>query len=439
LPRIKKLKKVFILDTSVLLYDMKAIHSFPNCEIILPLIILDELDRFKDRTGLIGESARYVNRFLDNLRAEGRLDQGVNVGSSGQSIRILIENQTEELQSTHGLNIDYGDNKIIMTALRIKREQPKIILRVITKDINLRVKCDALGITAEDYYKDHLDIELGKAYTGVKTLMLADTEVDEFYSNKRLEINNEEYELSSNEFIIGRGSGNNSFLGMFRDGTIIPVNDVSMEKTIGVEPKNKEQRFAIKALLDPSIPLVTLTGLAGSGKTFLTLMSGLNGVFTESYKRIVITRVMQPVGRDVGFLPGDINEKMSPWLAPIVDNFRHAFKDLNYFEMMKEKDEIEIAPLSFIRGRTFNNSFVIVDEAQNATIHELKTIITRIGTDSKIVLLGDTDQIDTPYIDRVSNGLSIIVEKFKDIPLTAHVQLRSGQRSDIASLASNML
>ena len=202
MPRIKKSNKVFILDTSVLLYDMKAIHSFPNCEIILPLIVLDELDRFKDRSGLIGESARYVNRFLDNLRSDGRLDQGVDVGSSGQSIRILIENPGDESGHSYGLDVDYGDNKIIMSALRIKREQPKINVRVITKDINLRVKCDALGITAEDYYKDHLDIELGKAYTGVKHLMLTDSEIDEFYSNKRLEIDNEEYELFSNEFII---------------------------------------------------------------------------------------------------------------------------------------------------------------------------------------------------------------------------------------------
>jgi PhoH-like ATPase len=192
-------------------------------------------------------------------------------------------------------------------------------------------------------------------------------------------------------------------------------------------------------LNDPSIQLVTLTGIAGSGKTFLTLLSAMGHLTGDAYKRIVFTRSIEPVGRDLGYLPGTIDEKMSPWLAPIFDNFRHAFGDTTYFECMMQKGQIDIAPLSYIRGRTFNDSFVIVDEAQNATIHELKTVITRIGTGSKIVLLGDTDQVDTPYIDSKSNGLSIIIEKFKDSHLSGHIRLSRGQRSDIATLASKIL
>jgi PhoH-like ATPase len=182
-----------------------------------------------------------------------------------------------------------------------------------------------------------------------------------------------------------------------------------------------------------------LTGIAGSGKTFLTLMAGLSGIYEKKYKRIVVTRSIQPVGRDLGYLPGDMDDKMDPWMAPLVDNFRHAFSDITYFSMMREKGTIDIAPLSYIRGRTFNDSFVIVDEAQNATIHELKTIVTRIGKGSKVVLLGDTDQVDTPYIDSRSNGLTIVIEKFRMESVSGHVRLSRGQRSELASLASKIL
>ena len=214
---------------------------------------------------------------------------------------------------------------------------------------------------------------------------------------------------------------------------------VNMDQNMGIEPRNKEQKFALALLNDPRITMVTLTGIAGSGKTFLTLMAAMANLEASNYKRIVFTRSIQPVGRDLGYLPGDMGEKMSPWLAPIADNFRHAFGDTSYFECMISKGQIDIAPLSYIRGRTFNDSFVIVDEAQNATIHELKTIITRVGKGSKIVLLGDTDQVDTPYIDSKSNGLTIVVEKFKASHLTGHIRFTRGQRSEVASLASNLL
>ena len=213
----------------------------------------------------------------------------------------------------------------------------------------------------------------------------------------------------------------------------------NLTRTISLVPKNKEQKFAVDILTRESVKLVTMTGLAGSGKTFLTLMAALSAIQEKKFDRIVITRSLQTVGKEIGFLPGDIDDKMSPWLSPILDNFRVAFKDETYFEMMRKKGQIEISPLAFMRGRTFNNTFLIVDEAQNSTIHELKTIITRVGEGSKIVLLGDTDQIDTPYLDSLSNGLTIIVEKLKNNELVGHITLLKGERSALATLASKVL
>jgi PhoH-like ATPase len=225
---------------------------------------------------------------------------------------------------------------------------------------------------------------------------------------------------------------------MVRDDKIIHV-DIRINDMVRVSPRNKEQKFALNLLTDSDIQLVSLTGIAGSGKTYLTLMAALSGIYNDKYSRIIITRSMQPVGKEIGFLPGSLEEKMAPWMSPIVDNFRCNFKDITYFEIMCEKRQIEVAPLTYMRGRTFNDSFIIVDEAQNATIHELKTIITRVGDNSKVVLLGDVEQIDTPYIDTLSNGLTVVAEKFKNSKFTGHVTLTRGERSPLATLASKIL
>jgi len=428
-----KNRKMLVVDTSVLLYDMESIHSFPGNDVVLPLIVLDELDRFKEKPGLLGESARYVNRFLDNLREHGKLDQGITIPDSDQTIRVALKTPRYDL--LNDWDQDKGDNRIISIALELKEENPAQSIRVITKDINLRVKCDALGIQAEDYFADHIDIESEGEYTGWREIALLPEQIDKFYSSN-FEAP-KDLLLVENEFIVAK-SGSSSFIAQHRNGKFHKLN-CKIESISKVEPKNKEQKFAIESLLHDDIPLVTLTGLAGSGKTFLTLMAALEAQQEGKYSRIVFTRSIQSVGKDMGYLPGDLKEKMAPWLAPIVDNFRHVFKDVTYFDMMIERGEIEIAPLSYIRGRTFNDCFVIVDEAQNATIHELKTIITRIGTNSKVVLLGDTDQIDTPYIGKTSNGLSIVINKFKNNRLHSHVHLARGQRSELASAASKIL
>ena len=430
-------RKILVLDTSVLLYDRMAIHSLPENDIVIPLTVLDELDRFKEKKGLLGENARYVNRYLDTLRQNGRLDKEVVIKENGQTIRVELEGN-QEIVIPDGLNSSCPDNKILAVGLYLQRLNPGRVVKIITKDINLRVKSDALGLIAEDYYKDH--IETDNIYIGETEVWFHDNEVASFFETGVIDIPDEsDAGLFPNQFVLGKGPSGGSLLGMYKNDRIekLPVTDI--HKNVGIEPRNKEQKFALALLGDPDIQLVTLTGIAGSGKTFLALLSAMGHLGLENYKRIVFTRSIEPVGRDLGYLPGDMDEKMSPWLAPIVDNFRHAFGDTTYFECMRQKGQIDIAPLSYIRGRTFNDSFVIVDEAQNATIHELKTVITRIGAGSKIVLLGDTDQIDTPYIDSKSNGLSIIVEKLKGSKLAGHITLSRGQRSDIATLASKIL
>lgn len=418
-----------IIDTSVLLYDKHSIHSFPGNDIVLPMVVLDELDKFKEKPGLLGEAARYINRYLDQLRSKGRLDHGVMIDDVDQTIKVL----TRDYDVETGLDQTRNDNKIISSAMYLKNTEDKNTI-VITKDINLRVKCDALGINAEDYYKDSLDVQ--EFFTGMQHLDLSDEQIDSLYEDESLAVENS---YPENIFLVCQGeSQGKSALCIYQSGRISLVKASAGNQT-DVKPRNKEQRFALSALNNPRIPLVSLTGLAGSGKTFLTLMSGLDAVLSGKYERIVVTRSIQTVGKDIGYLPGSMDEKMEPWLAPIMDNIRHHFKDRTYFEMMLEKGTIEIAPLSHIRGRTFSDSFIIVDEAQNTTIHELKTIITRIGENSKIVLMGDTDQIDTPYIDKRSNGLTIVIERMKETKLSAHIDLPRGERSELATFASQVL
>jgi len=434
------MRKYFIIDTSVLLYDKCSIHSFPGNDVIIPLVVLDELDRFKDKKSLVGENARYINRYLDGLRGRGSLHEGIEV-ENNQTIRVHIPGDAEPIPDA--LNPTSGDNKIIGTALLIRSRYPDSKVAVITKDINFRVKCDALNIPSEDYNKDRIVENERDLYRGYSDIEMDSSAIlNEGYDKRLIDIENLDYNLYQNEFVTLKFESQ-SFLGQRVGDKIVKILDKeSLDLDfVGVKPRSREQLFALNLLLDENIPLVSITGIAGSGKTFLTLMVGLEGIHSGRYDRIVITRNLQPVGRDIGYLPGSLDEKMGPWMSPIVDNFRQGLKDkdLTYFKGLKEKGKIEVAPLAFMRGRTFSNTFLILDEAQNATIHELKTVITRIGENSKIVLLGDVEQIDTPYIDTVSNGLSIISEKFKNEKLAGHVTLKKGERSNIATLASKII
>ncbi|HCT54262.1 MAG TPA: hypothetical protein DF712_17580, partial [Balneola sp.] len=297
----------------------------------------------------------------------------------------------------------------------------------------------------EDYYKDKIIEEVDECYKGFVDLEVEDPEIiDRFYNNENITLDIEtllERELYPNEFICVKHKSQ-SFLASKVGKRIKKLNKLDeIDEYLGIKPRNREQTYALNLLCRDDVPLVSLTGIAGSGKTFLTLMAALDSINKGKHKRMVITRNIQPVGRDIGFLPGDANDKMLPWIAPIIDNFQQGMKDadLIYFDGMRSRGQIEIAPLAFMRGRTFSDTFLIIDESQNSTIHELKTVITRIGENSKIVLLGDVDQIDTPYIDSLSNGLTVIAEKFKNENLAGHVQLQKGERSALSYLASKII
>ena len=428
--QIETARKCFVVDTSVLLYDKNSIHIFGNNDLVIPLVVLDEVDRFKEKPGILGENARFVNRYLDSLRETGSLHEGVTL-ASGQKITVDIG----DYKIPTGLKEDYGDNRIIACAVGLKNLGRNVV--VVTKDINFRVKCDALGIYSEDYKRDKINVDKSELYSGNEEFPVDPELIDAFYSDEELLDEQIIEETLVNQYVLLKDTNGRSALGCRHKNSIKPLFS-HVDKSVNLTGKNKEQKFAIDMLNRDDIKVCSLTGIAGSGKTYMTLVSAMSGLQQKKYERIVITRSMQTVGKDIGFLPGDINDKMDPWLGPIMDNFRQAFKDLTWFNMMREKGQIEVVPLAFIRGRTFSNTFLIVDEAQNSTIHELKTIITRVGEGSKIVLLVDIEQIDTPYLDTMSNGLTIAIEKLKGEELFGHVTLTKGERSEVATLASKI-
>ena len=443
-----KHRKVFVVDTSVLLYDKHALFNMHGNDIVIPIVVLEEMDRFKTREGLLGENARFYNRFLDETREKGRLNTGVFIKEHDINLKVSSLSSWEGLE---GLDKNTNDNVIISNANYFtinndKEFNSKVI--VITKDINLRVKCDAVGIEANDYYADYEFVETDNLYQGHVELLVDPDIINRAYSGNHLKIkedlidNGYQLDISENEFVILKANnGSNQSCLMMRNTKNLVTLETKQElqKQSGIEPKNKEQIFALELLLNEEIPLVTLTGIPGSGKTYLALMTALKFIEKNTKKRIIFTRPIQTVGKDIGFLPGDLNEKMSPWLAPIVDNFRNQFGDLSYFEMMMEKGQIDVAPLSHIRGRSFNDSIIIVDEAQNATVHELKTVITRTGRNSKVILLGDIEQVDLPYVNKFSNGLTIVTEKLKNESLTGHVNFTRGYRSELANIVAEKL
>ena len=437
-------KKLFIVDTSVLLYDKSCIENFRGNDIVIPLIVLEELDRFKSREGILGENSRYFNRFLDELRDKGSLYDGIYLDELNLSIRIESNNCWKGLEN---LDSNSNDNLIIATAnylkkkLKLKNIYESII--VITKDINLRVKCDSVNIDANDYYADYEFLINKNTFLGINQIEVERKIINDLYNNKHIVLRKipELTEVCENECIVLKSKDDSSSALAIRkfNSLVLAASKQDICKKTKLEAKNKEQIFALNLLLDENISLMTMTGVPGSGKTYLALMTALSEIEKEKKKRIIFTRPIQTVGKDIGFLPGSLSEKMAPWLSPIVDNFRNQFGDLTYFNMMMEKGIIDIAPLSYIRGRSFNDAIIIVDEAQNATVHELKTVITRTGKNSKILLLGDIEQVDLPYVNKFSNGLTIVTEKLKNEKLVGHVHFEKGYRSDLANAAAKLL
>ncbi len=437
--------KSFILDTNVLLYDPQAIFRFEENNIIIPITVIEEIDRFKKDMNETGRNARQVSRFLDELRKKGSLSSGIGLESGG-TLRVEIYEEKVMKRLPPELREERGDNRILAVAFDVKEksgEQPVIF---VTKDTNLRIKADAIGLVAEDYESDKVDIE--ELYTGFSEQEVEPEMIDRFHGQGWVE---SQWGFLPNQFVTLRDMTNPSHTGIGRfDATkrqILPIRRVGREGVWSIHPRNREQNFALDVLLDDSIKLVTLVGKAGTGKTLLAIAAGLHKTAEENvYNRLLVSRPVFPMGKDLGFLPGDIEEKLTPWMQPIFDNVelllsgheaekRHSkgYKELMAMGLM------EIEPLTYIRGRSIPNQYLIVDEAQNLTPHEIKTIVTRAGEGTKVVLTGDPYQIDNPYVDSSSNGLTYVVEKFKEEAISGHVTMMKGERSALAELAANLL
>ncbi len=437
--------KNFILDTNVLLHDPQALFKFQENNIIIPITVIEEIDRFKKDMNETGRNARQVSRILDTMREKGSLALGISMPEQG-TLRVELFSEKFFKHLPVDLRADSGDNRILAVALDMRERHPDVPLIFVTKDTNLRIKADALGLTAEDYESDKVDIQ--DLYSGTRNIEMSAEAVDRFYGQGWLEAPEG---LSPNEFITITDSANHSHTAICRydssSARIVPVRKIPKEGIWSIYARNREQSFAMDVLMDDSIKLVTLVGKAGTGKTLMAIAAGLHKTAEENiYNRLLVSRPVFPMGKDLGFLPGDIEEKLTPWMQPIFDNVellisghesekRHS---KGYKELMA-MGLLDIEPLTYIRGRSIPNQYLIVDEAQNLTPHEIKTIVTRVGEGTKIVLTGDPYQIDNPYVDSSSNGLTFLVEKFKNEKIAAHVTLTRGERSELAELAANLL
>ena len=388
----------------------------------------------------MGANARKIIRMLDSLREKGTLHKGVRLGK-GKGI-VFVKNCNEHDKN---LDLSIADNEIISVALNEKEKNPNRKVIVVSRDINMRVKCDALGLVTEDYQVNQIVKDTSHIYTGFIEHLVDEPLIDRFYAGENIYLEKDEIVLMPNQFVLLVSNQNQKKTALARflnaHTPLKRINGEHKKGMWGVKPRNKDQIFALDLLQDPSVHIVTLVGKAGSGKTLLAIAAGLYQTMeTQEYKRLVISRPIQPMGRDIGFLPGTMAEKMAPWVAPIQDNLQFLMgNDKETLRMYIEDGTIEVEALTYIRGRSISNAFIIVDEAQNLTAHELKTIITRVGENTKLVLTGDVEQIDNVYIDETSNGLTHAVERFKSYDISGHVTLVKGERSKIATLAAKIL
>ncbi|MBD2325624.1 PhoH family protein [Alkalinema sp. FACHB-956] len=441
------MNKSFVLDTNVLLHDPAAIHRFGENDVVLPITVIEELDRFKKQPETTGRNARQVSRMLDELRQQGTIIQGIPLDNGG-TLRVALCHRETLRELPPELEGDRADNEILAVALELRRQcQCPVVL--VSKDTNLRIKADALGLDVSDYETDKVDIS--DLYTG-SAEVLVDAEVisqlfreggvilpGEFFPNQAITLVNQ-LNPSHTALAIVDGSGKK----------LVPITKFPHSGISRIQPRNREQSFAFDLLLRDDIQLVTLVGFAGTGKTLLAIAAGLHKVADERlYSRLLISRPVVPMGRDIGYLPGDIEEKLAPWMQPLFDNFDLIFgtqdstgKPSHWrkgHEELIERGLLQIEPLTYIRGRTLPQQFLIVDEAQNLTPHEVKTILTRAGEGTKIVMTGDPDQIDNPYVDAASNGLTYAVERFKSEAIAGHITLARGERSILAERAAALL
>jgi len=404
--------KNYVLDTNVLVHDPESIYSFEDNNVVIPLPVLEELDSLKRRSDSVGRSARQVVRELDKFRESGDLSKGVRLENGGTLTVMSLTNLREDF--VEYFRSKYIDNWILAYVVRLSRTS-SIPTILVSKDISLRVKASALGIQAQDYLTDRSNLSL--LPDGYKFVEVPISDGESLSG------------LLENEYFKVK-QGKAARLSLDLSSTIW-----------GIQPLNEEQLYAMDAMMDDEVSLVTLVGIAGTGKTLIALACALEKMINQKkYRRIIVARPLVPMGKDVGFLPGSLEEKLEPWMQPIMDNLEFLFDrvGMSLKEFLK-KNVMEIEALSFIRGRTIPNQFVIIDEAQNLTPHEVKTILTRIGNNTKVVLCGDPYQIDTPYLDKDSNGLVYAASRLIGNPLVAHITLKMGVRSALASLAAERL
>ena len=439
-------KKTYIIDTNVYLTDSSAINAFGIHDIVIPLKVLEEIDKHKKRQDGVGAQARRFIRTLDHLRSKGSICTGVRIGRGKGLIRAANYDPTVIPKEW---NKNDADNQIIATALTEKKVNPSKKVIVVSRDINMRVKCDSIGMTTEGYDSSRVVRSSSELYTGFAQILVDDQLIDQFYDGEKviLESEGREHKLNPNQFImlVSSSSEKKTALARFISNSMPLQRIPTYKKGVwGVKPRNKEQGLALDLLMDPSVPVVSLIGKAGSGKTLLAVASGLEQVVESTresqYKHLIVSRPIQPLGKDLGYLPGTLEEKMNPWLAPIQDNLRFLMgNDRATLDEYMHQGIIEIEALTYIRGRSISDAFIIIDEAQNLTSHELKTIVTRVGENTKIVLTGDIEQIDNAYVDATNNGLTHAIEKLKRFALTGHITLIKGERSEVATLAAKNL
>jgi PhoH-like ATPase len=436
--------KNYILDTNVLLHDPNSLLSFADNHVLIPIEVIEEIDRFKRESTDLGQNARSVSRMLDGFRGTGSLSEGVKLPNGGK-LKIAFYKNGHSGNGDGAFNGNTVDNRILSLAASIQKTQPKNATILVSKDINLRIKADALGLQAEDYETDRVFIT--DLYTGMMEMAVSSAKIAEFRARSELVLGDGK-KYFPNEYCTLADESNTkkaALAKMDASGTkLIPIIDCR-DGIWGIKPRNREQHFALDALLDDRIKLVTLMGKAGTGKTLLAMAAGLKRVVNDrEFRRLVVARPTISMGKELGFLPGSLEEKLAPWMQPIHDALE-MLSDLNMGHDHRRSGDlmrsgaIVVEALSYIRGRSIANQFMIIDEAQNLTPLEVKTIVTRVGSGTKIVFTGDPYQIDNPYVDSSSNGFNYVVSKFRDQAISAHIELQKGERSELAELAANIL
>ncbi|MFT4600801.1 MAG: PhoH-like ATPase [Arenicella sp.] len=437
-------KKIFVLDTSVLLFDHDSINNFKDNDVAIPITVLEELDNFKVGNDTKNFQAREVIRLLDRLSGDGKMDDWISLGKTRGSIKIVMSNLLNGRDAEAVYGRGKNDHKIINAAITLADTMTDRQVIMVTKDINLRLKAKAIGLISEDYLTGKVkDIE--KMDDGFPVINITDSmTITDLYKKGRIDEAGllGDKKVANGYYILNNGK--DSVLARY-DQKGNYIERVEKDYIYSVKPKNAEQAFAVNALLNDDIKLVALQGVAGTGKTLLALASALEQ--RAKYNQIILARPIIPLSnRDIGFLPGDANEKINPYMQPLWDNlkfiksqFKPTEKKVKVLEEMEETGELSITALAFIRGRSLSNVMFIVDEAQNLSPHEVKTIITRAGEGTKVVFTGDINQIDTPYMDEESNGLTYLIDRLKGHPLFASVRLEKGERSELANLANDLL